>query len=222
MATQMKYDDKKLYTFLRGAASVAELPQTLIALPYAREQHKNQCRNSGEPYITHPLMLACHLCALSDKKDKEYLDVLLASALLHDVCEDCDKSVSELPVNKEVQCVVRLLTFQVMPGETKEIAKARYYRDIAGSRAATTVKLIDRCNNVSTMAGPFTTERMQKYVDETQKYILPLLEDAMIRYPQDSNQFFILKYHITSLMDFAERCLMDEVVRNFLDMNGHK
>lgn len=218
----MNYDDKKLYTFLRGAASVAELPQTLIALPYAREQHKNQCRNSGEPYITHPLMLACHLCALSDKKDKEYLDVLLASALLHDVCEDCGKSVTELPVNKEVQCVVRLLTFQVMPGETKEIAKARYYRDIANSRAATTVKLIDRCNNVSTMSGPFTSERMKKYVDETKEYILPLLEDAMIRYPQDSNQFFILKYHITSLMDFAERCLMDEVVRTFVDTNGHR
>lgn len=115
----MNYDDKKLYTFLRGAASVAELPQTLVALPYAREQHKNQCRNSGEPYITHPLMLACHLCALSDKKDKEYLDVLLASALLHDVCEDCGKSMTELPVSKEVQCIVRLLTFNVLPGETK-------------------------------------------------------------------------------------------------------
>lgn len=206
----MYYDDKKLYTFLRGAASVAELPQTLAALPYAREQHKNQYRASGEPYILHPLMLACHICALSDKKDKEYLDTLLAAALLHDVCEDCGRALHDLPVSQEVKTVIGLLTFEVIPGETKASAKKRYYRDIADSRAATTVKLIDRCHNTSTMAGPFTFERMQKYLDETNEFILPLLETAMIRYPQDSNQLFILKYHLTSLLDLAGRCLESE------------
>lgn len=209
----MNYDDKKLYAFLRGAASVAELPQTLLALPYAREQHQNQRRASGEPYILHPLMLACHICALSDKKDKEYLDILLASALLHDVCEDCGRTVSELPVNNAVKTVVCLLTFEVMPGESKESAKVRYYNAISESRAATTVKLVDRCNNVSTMAGPFTTERMNKYISETHRFIMPLLEKAMVKYPQDSNQFFMLKYHLTSLLDLAERCLDDETVK---------
>lgn len=56
----MYYDYQKLYTFLRGAASVAELPQTLIALPYAREQHKDQVRASGEPYILHPVCRQHH------------------------------------------------------------------------------------------------------------------------------------------------------------------
>lgn len=210
----MNYDDKKLYAFLRGAASVAELPQTLLALPYAREQHQNQYRASGEPYIQHPLMLACHICALSDKKDKEYLDILVAAALLHDVCEDCGRSISELPVNDAVKSVVSLLTFEVLPGENKESSKIRYYNTISDSRAATTVKLVDRCNNVSTMAGPFTTERMNKYIQETHVFIMPLLEKAMVKYPQDSNQFFMLKYHLTSLMDLAERCLHDETVKN--------
>ena len=206
----MYYNDQKLYTFLRGAASVAELPQTLIALPYARNQHEDQFRASGEPYILHPLMLACHICALSDRKDKAYLDTLLAAALLHDVCEDCGRTLEELPVSQEVKVIVDLLTFDVFPGETKEEAKKRYYRDIANSRAATTVKLIDRCHNTSTMAGPFTAERMQKYVSETKEFILPLLEKAMVKYPQDSNQYFPVKYHLTSLLDLAERCLSDE------------
>lgn len=210
----MYYDYQKLYTFLRGAASVAELPQTLIALPYAREQHKDQVRASGEPYILHPLMLACHICALSDKKDKEYLDILLASALLHDVCEDCGRTLGELPVSQEVKTIVGLLTFDVFPGETKVDAKKRYYSDIANSRAATTVKLIDRCHNTSTMAGPFTAERMQKYVIETKEFILPLLEGAMVKYPQDSNQYFLVKYHLTGLLDLAERCLYDETENN--------
>lgn len=98
--------------------------------------------------------------------------------------------------------------------QNKESAKIRYYNTISDSRAATTVKLVDRCNNVSTMAGPFTTERMNKYIQETHVFIMPLLEKAMVKYPQDSNQFFMLKYHLTSLMDLAERCLHDETVKN--------
>lgn len=210
----MYYDDQKLYTFLRGAASVTELPQTLITLPYAREQHKGQVRASGEPYILHPLMLACHICALSDKKDKKYLDILLASALLHDVCEDCGRTLAELPVSQEIKTIVSLLTFDVFPGETKTEAKKRYYRDIANSRAPTTVKLIDRCHNTSTMAEPFTAEGMQKYVIETKEFILPLLEGAMVKYPQDSTQYFLVKYHLASLLNLAERCLYDEINNN--------
>lgn len=201
----MNYNSEKLYTFLRGASSIANLQQTLIALPYAREKHKNQTRDSGEPYILHPLMLACHISSLSDKNDLKNLDILLASALLHDVCEDCNTNINELPVNLEVKEIVRLLTFDIKNGETKEVAKNRYYNEILENRNATIVKLVDRCNNVSTMSGPFTKERMKKYVEETYRYIYPLLEEAMIKYPTDTNQLFIIKYHLGSLIDFAKR-----------------
>lgn len=104
--------------FVRSEVSVAELPRTLIALPYAKNQHQEQFRASGEPYILHPLMLAGHICALSDKKDKEYLSTLLATALLHDVCEDCGRTITELPINKDVKCIiVQLLTFLLPTAE---------------------------------------------------------------------------------------------------------
>lgn len=206
----MNYNSEKLYTFLRGAASVSNLEQTLISLPYAREKHKNQIRDSGEPYIFHPLMMACHISSLSDKRDMHNLDILISSALLHDVCEDCNTEVSELPVSAEVKEIVKLLTFDIKNVETKEVAKNRYYNEISENRDATIVKLIDRCNNISTMAGPFTKERMNKYINETYKYIYPLLETAMIKYPKDTNQLFIIKYHINSLIDFAKRCVKEE------------
>src|SRR6202045_4242497 len=59
------------------------------AFDFAAEQHKTQTRQSGEPYLSHPVEVA-HL--LADMK----LDVTsLCAALLHDVVED-----TKLPIEK--------------------------------------------------------------------------------------------------------------------------
>ena len=36
-------------------------------------------------------------------------------------------------------------------------------------------KLIDRCHNVSSMAGTFSVEKLKSYIEETRHYVLPLL-----------------------------------------------
>lgn len=41
----------KEYAFLRGAASVAGLTSTLIALPYVREKHKDQMRKDRKSVV---------------------------------------------------------------------------------------------------------------------------------------------------------------------------
>lgn len=153
-------------------------------------------RKSGEPYIVHPLTMACDALSLGIKDDNT-----IATILLHDVCEDCGVSVAELPVNDIVKRGVELMTFTVMDGETKEIAKRRYYNMLLQSREASVTKLIDRCHNVSSMAGTFTVEKLKSYIDETRDYVLPLLRQVKDAYPDESDVLFILKYHITSVVD---------------------
>lgn len=198
-----EFDSKKMYTYIKGYASGARMEQTLRALSFARAKHEGQKRKDGAPYIIHPLTMACNALSMGIREDE-----VIATILLHDVCEDCGVAFLELPVNAEVKHAVELMTFSVMEGETKETAKVRYYNMMRESRAATLCKLIDRCHNVSSMAGTFSKEKLIAYIEETRHYVLPLLRKAKEAYPNDSDVLFALKYHICSVVDSIEATML--------------
>ena len=187
---------EKMYTFLRGFASGAGMKETLKALAFARKMHEGQLRKSGEPYLVHPLTMACNAVSMGLRED-----AVIATILLHDVCEDCGVGLSELPVNDTIRRAVNLMTFRIMEGETKEIAKNRYYNMLLQSREAALTKLVDRCHNVSSMAGTVSVEKLKAYIEETRQYVLPLLRKVKDQYPEDSDILFVLKYHIVSVVD---------------------
>lgn len=194
--TGTSFNSEKMYTYLRGLATGAGMKQALKAMSFARDKHSGQLRKSGEPYIVHPLMMACNAVSIGIRDD-----TVIATILLHDVCEDCGVSLSELPVDDRVRNAVDLMTFRVMDGETKEIAKNRYYNMLLQSREATLTKLLDRCHNVSSMAGTFSEEKLKSYIEETRVHVLPMLRKAKRMYPEDADILFVLKYHIVSVVD---------------------
>ena len=142
------FNPDKMYTYLRGFASGAGMKETLKALSFAREKHEGQRRKSGEPYIVHPLMMACNAVSIGIRDD-----AVIATILLHDVCEDCGVSLAELPVSDRVKRAVDLMTFRVMEGETKEIAKNRYYNLLLDCREATLTMWYFSTNRMSASSG---------------------------------------------------------------------
>ena len=70
--------------------SAADLEQVRLAYRFADQAHLGQLRNSGEPYITHPIAVAAQ-CA-DWKLDAQ----ALMAALLHDALEDCSVTKVEL------------------------------------------------------------------------------------------------------------------------------
>ena len=67
-----------------------DLEQVRMAYRFADQAHLGQFRNSGEPYITHPIAVATQ-CA-EWKLDAQ----ALMAALLHDSMEDCGVTKIEL------------------------------------------------------------------------------------------------------------------------------
>lgn len=79
-----QFSVESMYTYLKGYAMGRKLPDTIKALAFARELHKDQLRKDGQPYIVHPLTMACHAITIGLDDD-----VIIAACLLHDVVEDC-------------------------------------------------------------------------------------------------------------------------------------
>ncbi len=196
------FDEEKMFIRLKTTADKENLPETYYALYYIREKHAGQYRNQGKysservPYINHPLMMTCHAHALGIRDDH-----LLAAMLLHDVVEDTDVELKDLPFSKEVKILVGLVTKTQTSAGSETKAKDIYYGEISKNPKACVIKVIDRCNNVSTMAGCFSEEKMKEYILETEEYVLPLLEKLKKEFPEYSTLAFLVKYQIISILE---------------------
>ena len=199
--TRLFHEDN-MYTRMRGIALSENLTETYKALAYMKERHTGQFRKKARytpelvRYINHPLMMACHAHAMGIRDD-----AILAALLLHDVAEDTGVRAEEMPCSEEVRELVGLVSFSIREGKTKEESRDLYYEAIGKNGKACVVKVIDRVNNVSTMAGCFSRQKMIEYIEETERYILPLCTILKNGYPEYSDIAFIAKYHILSVIE---------------------
>ena len=84
------------------------------------------------------------------------------------------------------------------------LSESQYYAAIRENPKAALVKCIDRCNNLSGMAIGFSAERIQDYIDETEKYYPELLRVIKVQ-PEYNNAAWLLSYQIRSLLNTAKR-----------------
>lgn len=204
------FHEDNMFTRMKTVAQMEKLEETFRALHFMREHHLGQFRKQNRYssvralYINHPLLMACqaHAFGIHD-------DALLSAILLHDVVEDTDVSLEELPFSDEVKEIVGLVSFSIPEGMTQKEAKDQYYQKIRGNGKACVVKIIDRCNNVSTMAASFDRKKLDEYVQETEEYIVPLFKELKHNYPQYSELSFLVKYHLLSVLETIKYFLVD-------------
>lgn len=94
--TNEKLEWESFYKKLKDAYSkYDESSKELIQKAYlfAKEKHKDQKRDGGEPYIIHPIRVA--EIVFENKRSKNF-STLIAAALLHDTLEDTYTSYREL------------------------------------------------------------------------------------------------------------------------------
>ncbi|MBQ3309911.1 hypothetical protein IJG73_00505 [Candidatus Saccharibacteria bacterium] len=202
-----EYDAGKMFTFLRGFCAGGNYPGVEKALGFMRDKHAGQYRKtSHQPYIVHPLSMACYATGITGCKE----DDLLAAILLHDVPEDAGVPINSLPCSDAAKKAVRFMTFTQLPGEPKEVAKARYFCELLECRRATIIKGLDRFDNLSTMQEMLAlsseneqTEKSErsivKNVYETHFLLLPVLKEAKEKWPDFAGTFHVLRYNLRAL-----------------------
>lgn len=199
---EMIYDWEHMKTFVKTSASIFGMRNTLKAVDYAVEAHKGQKRKRSEiPYIYHPLNMACHALAMGIREDE-----IIAGILLHDVVEDCGKTLDELPVNDEIKEIVRLMTRDKNSDKERAEVLNEYYGAIATNPKAALVKCIDRCNNLTTMSWGLSRDRIFRMISETETYypkLLKVVKDT----PEYNNAAWLLKYQIESMLDIYKRLM---------------
>ena len=191
---------EKMYTYLRGFLVGANMTESMKALQFAREKHKNQMRKNGVPYIIHPLSMACYAVALGIRNDNT-----VAVILLHDIVEDCNVSVEQLPFNDEIKRGVKYMTITEFETDRDKLeTKARYYRNLLEDRNALLCKAFDRYNNLSDMPFALSDDAIGKNAAETEVFLLPILKEAKEKWADLSDILFVLRTNIRSVNDILK------------------
>ena len=191
-----RYDENKMYTHLSGFCKGAGMESSLRALGYMREKHGGQTRASGQSYIVHPLWMANYATALGIRDDN-----IIATILLHDVCEDTGTELAELPFNGTIRRGVRFMTFRQYDNENKQEAKKRYFHELLESKEALICKGLDRFMNLSTMEGVKSGEAIEKNVRETDELLLPVMKEGKEKWPELSDFLFVMRANIRAVND---------------------
>lgn len=155
----MTLDAEDLFQHIQGYLSPSDRLQVEQALEFARREHGDQRRKSGELFFTHPLAVATYLAEYRLDADA------LSAALLHDIAEDTRVSLAEIEAlfGDEVATLVagvtklKEVTRGVAAGEKltgKELQEAtlqRLFRAMTSDVRTVIIKLFDRLHNMRTI-----------------------------------------------------------------------
>mgnify|MGYP004525113225 FL=1 len=168
----------------------------LKAYNYARSNHKDQKRLSGEEYIIHPLEVANILANL--KMD----DATICAALLHDVVEDTDITKEDIvrefgeEIAEMVEGVTKLGKIKYVTIEEQQVENYRkMFLAMGKDIRVILIKLADRLHNMRTLSY-LRRDRQIANAKETMELYAPLanrlgiyslkweLEDLAFKYLQ--------------------------------------
>jgi GTP pyrophosphokinase len=203
------------------------------AYELASQQHREQTRQSGEPYLTHPLEVA-HILA-----DMKLDAATVCAALLHDVVEDTRISPEQLvsqfgpETARMVEGVTKISRLDLLAPEARQAESMRkMLLAMVGDVRVVVVKLADRLHNMRTLQF-LPPEKQVRISRETMDLYAPIahrlgmalvraeLEDLAFRFLEPDAYFALQKEvaaHSHQYQDFLEE--VQETIRKKLVENS--
>ena len=189
------------------------------AYELADRLHKDQLRDSGEPYIMHPMAVASILASLHMD------DTTIMAGLMHDVVEDTEMTLDDI---RELYGPEMVLLLDGVTKLSKLAFRSKQERQVENLRKMflamskdiriIIIKLADRLHNMRTLASHHSELRKKEIALETQEIFAPLahrlgiykikweLEDLCLRY-LEPDAYRNLVEQITMRRDEREQLL---------------
>ncbi len=168
-----EFNSNRLIDLLRVSGKNYDLDKVKRAYEYADELHKGQFRQSGEPYISHPLAVAEIVAGLGLDTDS------ICAALLHDTVEDCSDKTDLRDIQKLfgedvailVDGLTKIVSLQIEDKEDQQIENIRkmllaMHKDVR----VIFIKLCDRLHNMRTLEAKAENKRRLTALETMQVY----------------------------------------------------
>ena len=165
------------------------------AYEFASDKHKNQVRKSGEPYINHPLNVACYLANAGFDADT------VCGGLLHDVVEDTKTSIEEIEelFGKDISVLVDGVTKikrnkKLSKTESKILTHYKIINGVSNDARIIAIKLVDRLHNMYTL-DYMPLDKQLEITKETEEFYVNLARILGVYQIKDDLQDLCLSYY---------------------------
>ncbi|SSC11854.1 (P)ppGpp synthetase I, SpoT/RelA [Mesotoga infera] len=174
----------------------------LDAYEFARFHHQEQMRDSGEPFISHPVEVSKILAQLSADTDT------IVAGFLHDIVEDCNVPLSEITekfgetVSLIVDGVTKISNLKLNEKLDSKIVKSRMKVEtlrkmllaLSKDPRIIIVKLADRLHNMRTLEFVKSPEKREDKARETIQIYAPIAHRIGIHKIQAELEDLSFKY----------------------------
>lgn len=173
------------------------------AMEFASKFHTGFRKDNCTPEFEHQLSIASFVRTLTNELQRP--EQTLAVAFLHDVCEDYPVSLEEIEskfgeeIRDAVDCLTKKESMSHMSVDKYKYES--YYTKIANNKIASIVKGADRMHNIQSMHGVFCLDKQEKYVKETNDYVLPMLKSARRTFVSQEPAYENIKHVLKSQID---------------------
>ena len=226
-------------TIIRQAKSynpTSDSDKIRAAYQLAAEAHAGQLRDSGEPYISHPLAVAEILTTLQTD------DTTIIASLLHDVIEDTEvpsEQIEERFGHDVLMLVDGVTKLSKLQFHTRHEAQAENLRKMFIAMSSDIriilIKLADRLHNMRTLRSHHSQLRQKEIAEETLTIFAPLahrlgifrikneLEDISIEI-LEPEAIANLKKQLAEEQETRERFINShcEIIRTMMEKAGIK
>lgn len=210
--TKINESVNRLFHSIGQRMSDEDMIRIRSAYELAKEAHKNQKRKTGEPYIIHPIAVACIVA-----EEFELGANPIMAAFLHDVVEDTPYTLNDIKerFGEDVAFLVGVVTKQ-KKAEYNQSKQIDNYRQILASVQfdvrAILIKLADRLHNMRTLDS-MKPDKQMKIAGETDYFYAPLANRLGMYHVKTELENLSFRFRCPREYNFLENLMEKEKIQ---------